>query len=85
MRRRIAAPFALALVTAGLLGNARNAAADIIDVAVNNAFFSPATVNIQVGDTVRWTNNSGFHSVTADDNSFEKPASSSPWTFTHTY
>jgi plastocyanin len=37
------------------------------DVTVGNNFFSPNDLTIQVGDTVRWTNNSGFHDVTADD------------------
>ena len=36
-------------------------------------FFSPATLTIEVGDTVRWTNNAGrVHDVTADDGSFSQ-------------
>ncbi|MFN7962914.1 MAG: Calx-beta domain-containing protein [Thermoanaerobaculia bacterium] len=32
--------------------------------------FSPSTVNISVGDSVRWTNSGGFHNVRADNDSF---------------
>jgi len=32
-------------------------------VTVNNNFFSPAELTIAVGDTVQWTNSSGFHNV----------------------
>ena len=84
MTRRLAAPLASAFLLVALVGNARGAA--IVDVTVGNAFFSPQTVNIQVGDTVRWTNNTtSFHSVTDDHDDFEKPAASGPWTFSHTY
>lgn len=86
MSRPLAALLASTLSIAGLVAGAGSAAAAVtVDVTLGNSFFSPQTVNIQVGDTVRWTNNVGFHSVTADDNSFEKAASSSPWTFTHTF
>src|ERR1044072_9219783 len=61
------------------------AAAATVDVGIVGTGFSPATVNIQVGDTVRWTNNTGtFHDVKADDDSFGNTASAS-WTFTHTF
>ena len=43
--------------------------------------FEPNDLTIQAGDTVRWINNSGFHSVDADDDTFARPAGSSPWTF----
>lgn len=87
MTRRLAAPLSLALLFAGLVANARGAAAAaIVDVTVSNSFFSPQVVNVQVGDTVRWTNNNTTaHSVTADDSSFERPAGSGPWTFSQTF
>ena len=47
------------------------------DVAVENNFFSPNDLTITVGDTVRWTNNSGFHDVTADDGSWASEVSNS--------
>jgi plastocyanin len=47
------------------------------EVTVGNNFFSPNDLTIQVGDTVRWTNNAGFHDVTADDFSWASPTSGS--------
>jgi plastocyanin len=47
------------------------------DVMVGNNFFSPNDLTIQVGDTVRWTNTSGFHDVTADDFSWASETSGS--------
>ena len=48
--------------------------------------FSPSSLTIEVGDTVRWTNASGgmTHNVTADDNSFRSSTSSS-FTFEMTF
>lgn len=48
--------------------------AQIVDVTVNSNFFSPISVRISAGDTVRWTWTAGGHTVTsgtcceADDN-----------------
>ena len=53
------------------------AAAVTHDVQVRNNIFIPAELTIEVGDTVRWTNTSGFHDVTADDNSFGSERSNS--------
>jgi hypothetical protein len=48
------------------------------DVTVGNNFFSPNDLTIEVGDTVRWTNNSGrTHDVTADDFSWASETSMS--------
>lgn len=41
-----------------------------ITVTVGDNFFNPATVTINVGDTVVWVRVSGFHNVRADDGSF---------------
>jgi plastocyanin len=46
--------------------------------------FTPATVTINVGDTVTWTNGGGFHNVRSDDGSFGNSISGS-WTLSHTY
>lgn len=56
------------------------------DVTVGDNFFSPSSLTIQVGDTVRWNNASGgnSHNVTANDGSFASVTSSS-FTFTHTF
>jgi len=51
--------------------------------------FSPDSLTINVGDTVRWTNASGFHNVNGTSTFFpNNPESfgnaiSSNWTFTH--
>lgn len=55
------------------------------DVTVGNNFFSPNDLTIEVGDTVRWTNNSGrTHDVTADDFSWASVTSAS-FTFERTF
>ena len=41
-----------------------------VNVEVHNNFYLPASVTINVGDTVMWTRVAGFHNVLADDNSF---------------
>jgi len=48
--------------------------------------FSPSSLTIEVGDTVRWTNASGgmTHNVTADDGSF-RSSTSSGFTFEMTF
>jgi plastocyanin len=58
------------------------------DVAAGGAdtVFTPATLNIQAGDTVTWHNAGGEHNVLADDNSFtDGPPSGASWTFAHTF
>src|SRR5689334_8942128 len=82
--------FATIIIVAALLaggGVARAATTWDVQVGGIYMFFSPQTVNISVGDTVRWTNSSGAqHSVTSDDNGAtfnHDPASS--FVFTHTF
>jgi plastocyanin len=65
-------PIALALLL-----STPAALAAVHDVTVGNNFFSPNDLTIEVGDSVRWTNNSGFHDVTADDFSWNSETSSS--------
>jgi plastocyanin len=60
-----------------LLLSAPAALAAVHDVTVGNNFFNPNNLTIEVGDTVRWTNNSGIHDVTADDFSWNSPTSGS--------
>lgn len=69
------------------------------DVFVGNNFFNPSTLNIQVGDSVRfYKTGSGLHNVVADDNSFRcaqgcdgdgnggnGDASTAQWEFTLTF
>ena len=58
------------------------------EVAVGGSglVFTPAALNIHLGDTVTWRNAGGFHNVKADDGSFRSGSvSGSAWTFSHTY
>ncbi len=75
-----------ALLAAALFSSSLAAATH--EVAVNNNFFSPNDLTIQVGDTVRWTNPSGAppnsHDVTADDASFASITAPS-FVFEHTF
>jgi plastocyanin len=50
------------------------------DVSVDDNRFTPSSITISVGDTVRWTNAAGGnpHDVTADDNSFANPEGTVP-------
>ncbi|MGH2379594.1 MAG: plastocyanin/azurin family copper-binding protein, partial [Candidatus Limnocylindria bacterium] len=55
---------ALALANAAVAANA--------GVAMRGVQFVPATVNVNVGDAVTWTNEDGIaHSAQADDGSFD--------------
>jgi plastocyanin len=51
-----AAAAALALASAGVLASAPHARAATVTVEISNFAYQPATVTIQVGDTVTWTN-----------------------------
>jgi plastocyanin len=49
-----------------------------------NAYFDPAGIHIAPGDTVRWVQISGFHSITAyhprnDNHELRIPESAEPW------
>ncbi len=60
--------------------------AETFDVSITNFEFTPNDLEISVGDTVRWTNNSGFHDVVEDGNAFRSgPPSSSQFVFERTF
>ncbi|MEE9345913.1 MAG: hypothetical protein V3U88_09940 [Methylococcales bacterium] len=61
------------------------AVAEVHEVTLQNFSFSPNDITIQVGDTVRFNNVQGPHSVTADDQSFSRPEANAPWTFEQTF
>ena len=82
------------LVVACLMGSAvlvaaATAIAATVDVRLvqtpeGNAYFDPAGIHIAPGDTVRWVQVSGFHSITAyhprnDDHELRIPESAEPW------
>lgn len=55
-------------------------------VEVKGFKFTPATVNVKVGDTVTWRfSDPTTHTVTADDKSFDSGGHSSGDTFDHTF
>lgn len=61
----------------GVLGTLSNARAAVHEVRLSGLSFSPAELTIEVGDTVRWINQGGFHDVVADDDSFRSGAPTS--------
>lgn len=71
------------LVFAALIGFAGIACAETIDVAVVNTEFIPPDITINVGDTVRWTNQDGVHNVLAQDNSFPSSGIASAGAWVH--
>ena len=68
-----------------LLGWASMVSAQTVhEVQVLDNAFSPSTVNIEVGDTVRWVNpanNGNPHNVVSDDGLWTPPAIAESWTF----
>ena len=68
-----------------LLGAAMPTPAAVVEVRLQNFRFVPNDVTVQPGDTVRWSNQIGFHDVRADDGSFSRPAENAPWTFERTF
>ncbi len=76
----------------------RTQAALVVNVNVNNNFFSPEDVVIQPGDSVRWRNLSGFHNVVScvpeqmgcdgqlsDETFTSGPSLGPPWLFIYTF
>jgi LPXTG-motif cell wall-anchored protein len=56
------------------------------DVSIVDFSFVPATLTVDAGDTVVWTNNgTGPHTVTADDGSFNSGSIDPSHTFSHTF
>ncbi len=76
----------LALLLTALLLTTTTAQAATHEVQVNDNFFSPNDLTIEVGDTVRWVNAAGgmMHDVTADDGSFASNTAAS-FTFERTF
>ncbi len=80
MKRLILAAMAAALSLSATPGSAAE-----YTVALRNFEFDPNDLAIQVGDTVTFVNQGGFHNVTADDGSFGNSASSTAWSFSQTF
>src|SRR5690606_28972317 len=57
-----------------------------VNVAISGLKFSPASVEVSVGDTVVWTNNDDReHTVTADDGSFDSGKLKKGKSFSHKF
>lgn len=57
-----------------------------VAVGGSNTVYTPATLNLQAGDSVTWHNAGGEHNVLADDNSFSSgPPAGGSWSFSHTF
>jgi plastocyanin len=77
------------LAGAAMLGQAAVATAATVEIklmqtAAGKTYFDPAGVRIAPGDTVRWVQLTGFHSITAyhpsnDNHELRIPASAKPW------
>ena len=76
----------LLLVVAAILSPVYALAATHVVQVLDPRSFSPSSLTIEVGDTVRWTNASGgmSHNVAADDGSF-RSTTSSGFTFEMTF
>ncbi len=57
-----------------------------VDVTVQNFAFSPATITVKAGTTVRWTQkDSTTHTVTSDNGVFDSKNLAQGQTFTYTF
>lgn len=69
-----------------LLGPTAFCVAATHEVTLSGLSFSPSSLVIQTGDSVRWRNVSGFHDVVADDGSFTSgPPTFDGFVFTRTF
>lgn len=82
-RVRLAIPLALVLAMA----SAPSLAADQAVHATSSNTFTPKTVTINVGESVTFTNDGGFHNVKFEDGKFEQPSDPdfTPWTVKRTF
>ena len=85
----IKAVFAACLAGTTMLSHTTAAAGRTVEVKLiqtpaGMAYFEPAGIRIAPGDTVRWVQINGFHSITAyhpgnDNHELRIPASAQPW------
>ena len=68
-----AAVAVVAGVDSGSGGGATARAAANVTITARDFFWSPDSVTIQVGDTVTWTNEQGFHNVLLGDSRLNQP------------
>ncbi len=70
----------LLLLIMMFLINSTNSYSVTHNVAVSNFSFTPSTINVTVGDTVKWNWVSGSHTTTCNGSSgTTRPAGSASW------
>jgi plastocyanin len=80
----VSAAVAVALVTPAAAGSGVLADAEV--TANSNSTFTPATLQVNTGETVTWRNAGGFHDVVFEDGLRHPPAASSdPWSYPRTF
>ncbi|MGO9519333.1 MAG: cupredoxin family copper-binding protein [Candidatus Korobacteraceae bacterium] len=61
-------------------------ASEVVVVKIDNFSFSPATITVPVGTTVRWTNHDDIpHTVVSDDKAFKSKVLDTDEQFTYTF
>jgi plastocyanin len=83
-RLLIACRAGVALFAAPATAIAATVEVRLLQTRDGNAYFDPAGIHIAPGDTVRWVQISGFHSITAyhprnDNHELRIPESAEPW------
>jgi plastocyanin len=80
----VSAVVAVVLVTPAAAG--RGVLADAEVTANSNNTFTPATLQVNTGETVTWRNAGGFHDVVFEDGPRHPPGpSSDPWSYPRTF
>ncbi len=70
----------------GTNANAAAPSASEAAVKIDNFSFTPATITVAVGTTVRWTNHDDIpHTVVSDDKTFKSKALDTDEQFTYTF
>ncbi len=81
-----ASPTTMAMPTAAATAPSSTSSSSGSDVTIANFAFSPDTLTVKAGTTVKWTNkDSTAHTVTADDGSFDSGTLNPGMTFSFTF
>ncbi len=73
-------------IGSGTKANAAAPSASEAAVKIDNFSFTPATITVTVGTTVRWTNHDDIpHTVVSDDKTFKSKALDTDEQFTYTF
>lgn len=84
-RSLLAACFAIAATLSGVgIATAATVEVKLVQTPAGETYFDPAGIHIAPGDTVRWVQMSGFHSITSysprnDNHELRMPKSAKPW------